>query len=179
MLNRNSRNFMSLSLHDEKPLMSLELDQWMDFFIFFFRNLILPAEIYILLVIFPSFSTDQSELSVCAPGSDWFGEAEITLTSGLEVAFRTGFMFGLVLECSVNEKETEHFLQLSFISYDFAPLSASLLSDWNEVHRMTPADLESLQQELQLGSPMILSDTIPSDAWLIPLLFWGFFFVCF
>lgn len=26
---------------------------------------------------------------------------------------------------------------------------------------MTPADLESLQQELQLGSPMILSDPIP------------------
>ncbi|XP_068610698.1 mitogen-activated protein kinase 7 [Brachionichthys hirsutus] len=49
-------------------------------------------------------------------------------------------------------------------SYDSAPLSASLLSDWSEVHRMTPADLESLQQELQLGSPMILSDTIPSDA---------------
>uniref|UniRef100_A0A3Q3VTH0 Mitogen-activated protein kinase n=1 Tax=Mola mola TaxID=94237 RepID=A0A3Q3VTH0_MOLML len=49
-------------------------------------------------------------------------------------------------------------------SFDSAPLSASLLSDWNEVHRMTPADLESLQQELQLGSPMILSDTIPSDA---------------
>ncbi|KAJ8284261.1 hypothetical protein COCON_G00031110 [Conger conger] len=42
---------------------------------------------------------------------------------------------------------------------DSAPLSASLLSDWLEVHRMTPADLESLQQELQLGSPMILSDT--------------------
>ncbi|MCI4384020.1 hypothetical protein PGIGA_G00033610 [Pangasianodon gigas] len=41
---------------------------------------------------------------------------------------------------------------------DSAPLSASLLSDWLEVHRMTPADLESLQQELQLGSPMILSD---------------------
>lgn len=57
---------------------------------------------------------------------------------------------------------------LFFISYDSAPLSASLLSDWNEVHRMTPADLESLQQELQLGSPMILSDTIPSDAWLFP-----------
>ena len=52
----------------------------------------------------------------------------------------------------------------SFISYDSAPLSASLLSDWSEVHRMTPADLESLQQELQLGSPMILSDTIPPDA---------------
>ncbi|XP_070783332.1 mitogen-activated protein kinase 7 isoform X4 [Enoplosus armatus] len=49
-------------------------------------------------------------------------------------------------------------------SYDSAPLSASLLSDWSEVHRMTPADLESLQQELQLGSPMILSDSIPPDA---------------
>ncbi|MED6248187.1 hypothetical protein ATANTOWER_028415 [Ataeniobius toweri] len=49
-------------------------------------------------------------------------------------------------------------------SYDSAPLSASLLSDWSEVHRMTVADLESLQQELQLGSPMILSDTIPHDA---------------
>ncbi|KAK2876889.1 hypothetical protein Q8A67_020985 [Cirrhinus molitorella] len=46
---------------------------------------------------------------------------------------------------------------------DLAPLSASLLSDWLEVHRMTPADMESLQQELQLGSPMILSDnsTLP------------------
>ncbi|XP_062382731.1 mitogen-activated protein kinase 7 [Sardina pilchardus] len=48
---------------------------------------------------------------------------------------------------------------------DSAPLSASLLSDWLEVHRMTPADLESLQQELQLGSPMILSDnsTLPDS----------------
>ncbi|CAB1329031.1 unnamed protein product [Coregonus sp. 'balchen'] len=46
---------------------------------------------------------------------------------------------------------------------DSGPLSASLLSDWLEVHRMTPADLESLQQELQLGSPMILSDSIPPD----------------
>lgn len=55
-----------------------------------------------------------------------------------------------------------HFL-LSF-SYDSAPLSASLLSDWSEVHRMTPADLESLQQELQLGSPMILSDGIAPDS---------------
>lgn len=53
---------------------------------------------------------------------------------------------------------------LFVFSYDSAPLSASLLSDWSEVHRMTPADLESLQQELQLGSPMILSDTIPPDA---------------
>ncbi|XP_051865916.1 mitogen-activated protein kinase 7 isoform X2 [Pristis pectinata] len=41
---------------------------------------------------------------------------------------------------------------------DSAPLSASLLADWLEVHRMHPADMESLQQELQLGSPMILSD---------------------
>ncbi|XP_077676617.1 mitogen-activated protein kinase 7 [Eretmochelys imbricata] len=41
---------------------------------------------------------------------------------------------------------------------DSAPLSASLLADWLEVHRMNPADMESLQQELQLGSPMILSD---------------------
>lgn len=49
-------------------------------------------------------------------------------------------------------------------SFDSAPLSASLLSDWSEVHRMTPADLESLQQELQLGSPMILTDSIPPDA---------------
>ncbi|XP_041830492.1 mitogen-activated protein kinase 7 [Melanotaenia boesemani] len=49
-------------------------------------------------------------------------------------------------------------------SFDSAPLSASLLSDWSEVHHMTPADLESLQQELQLGSPMILSDTTPPDA---------------
>ncbi|CAL8282191.1 unnamed protein product [Merluccius merluccius] len=49
-------------------------------------------------------------------------------------------------------------------SYDSGPLSASLLSDWLEVHSMTPADLESLQQELQLGSPMSLSDSIPPDA---------------
>lgn len=59
---------------------------------------------------------------------------------------------------------------LVFISHnDLAPLSASLLSDWLEVHRMTPADMESLQQELQLGSPMILSDnsTLP-DTWSVP-----------
>ncbi|XP_062919046.1 mitogen-activated protein kinase 7 isoform X2 [Mobula hypostoma] len=41
---------------------------------------------------------------------------------------------------------------------DSAPLSASLLADWLEVHRMHPAEMESLQQELQLGSPMSLSD---------------------
>ncbi|XP_029462718.1 mitogen-activated protein kinase 7 [Rhinatrema bivittatum] len=41
---------------------------------------------------------------------------------------------------------------------DSAPLSASLLEDWLEVHKMNPADMESLQEELQLGSPMILSD---------------------
>lgn len=45
-----------------------------------------------------------------------------------------------------------------FSQGDSAPLSASLLADWLEVHRMNPADMESLQQELQLGSPMILSD---------------------
>ncbi len=58
---------------------------------------------------------------------------------------------------------------LSFISHnDLAPLSASLLSDWLEVHRMTPADMESLQQELQLGSPMILSDNSTlSDTWSV------------
>ncbi|XP_066518800.1 mitogen-activated protein kinase 7 [Hoplias malabaricus] len=56
-------------------------------------------------------------------------------------------------------------LRESFSHNDSAPLSASLLSDWLEVHRMTPADLESLQQELQLGSPMILSDnsTLPES----------------
>ncbi|KAM8960171.1 mitogen-activated protein kinase 7 [Pelodytes ibericus] len=41
---------------------------------------------------------------------------------------------------------------------DSAPLSASLLADWLEVHRMNPADMDSLQEDLQLGSPMILSD---------------------
>lgn len=41
---------------------------------------------------------------------------------------------------------------------DSAPLSASLLADWLEIHRMNPADMESLQRELQLGSPMILAD---------------------
>lgn len=137
----------------------------MDGFLYFF--LIVPPEIYIFLVIIcPLFPpTSQSSVFVHLGQIDFrFCKAEITSTSGLEEAFKTGFMFGFVLECSMNEKETKHFLQLSFTSYDFAPLSASLLSDWNEVHRMTPADLESLQQELQLGSPMILSDTIPSDA---------------
>ncbi|XP_075422634.1 mitogen-activated protein kinase 7 isoform X3 [Ascaphus truei] len=41
---------------------------------------------------------------------------------------------------------------------DSAPLSASLLADWLEVHRMNPADMASLQEDLSLGSPMILSD---------------------
>lgn len=39
------------------------------------------------------------------------------------------------------------------------PLSASLLADWLEVHCMNPSDMESLQRDLQLGSPMVLSDT--------------------
>ncbi|XP_066433103.1 mitogen-activated protein kinase 7 [Eleutherodactylus coqui] len=41
---------------------------------------------------------------------------------------------------------------------DSTPLSASLLADWLDVHRMNPADLASLQEDLQLGSPMSLSD---------------------
>ncbi|XP_057264912.1 mitogen-activated protein kinase 7 [Pezoporus wallicus] len=44
---------------------------------------------------------------------------------------------------------------------DSAPLSASLLADWLEVHRLSPAALESLQRDLQLGSPMVLSDDLP------------------
>lgn len=72
-----------------------------------------------------------------------------------------GYGVGFDLDDLLNQSLTD--LQHSD-SYDSAPLSASLLSDWSEIHRMTPADLESLQQELQLGSPMILSDTIPPDA---------------
>ncbi|CAG07587.1 unnamed protein product [Tetraodon nigroviridis] len=74
-----------------------------------------------------------------------------------------GYGVGFDLDDLFNQSLTElqHYDRDSF---DSAPLSASLLLDWNEVHRMTPADLESLQQELQLGSPMILSDSIPSDA---------------
>ncbi|XP_069840769.1 mitogen-activated protein kinase 7 [Dendropsophus ebraccatus] len=41
---------------------------------------------------------------------------------------------------------------------DSTPLSASLLADWLDVHRMNPADMASLQEDLQLGSPMSLSD---------------------
>ncbi|KAM9461978.1 mitogen-activated protein kinase 7 [Clarias gariepinus] len=70
-----------------------------------------------------------------------------------------GYGVGFDLDDLFNQSLTD--LQHSDLreSYnDSAPLSASLLSDWLEVHRMTPADLESLQQELQLGSPMILSD---------------------
>lgn len=44
---------------------------------------------------------------------------------------------------------------------DSAPLSASLLADWLEVHRLSPAALESLQRDLQLGSPMLLADDLP------------------
>lgn len=47
---------------------------------------------------------------------------------------------------------------------DSAPLSASLLADWLEVHRMNAADMESLQRELQLGSPMSLSGDLPDLA---------------
>ncbi|XP_028913507.1 mitogen-activated protein kinase 7 [Ornithorhynchus anatinus] len=41
---------------------------------------------------------------------------------------------------------------------DSAPLSASLLADWLEGHGMNPADIESLQREIQLDSPMLLAD---------------------
>ncbi|KAE8578169.1 hypothetical protein XENTR_v10023373 [Xenopus tropicalis] len=41
---------------------------------------------------------------------------------------------------------------------DSAPLSASLLADWLDIHSMNPADMASLQEDLQLGSPMSLSD---------------------
>ncbi|XP_058716835.1 mitogen-activated protein kinase 7 isoform X2 [Poecile atricapillus] len=44
---------------------------------------------------------------------------------------------------------------------DSAPLSASLLADWLEVHRLSPASLESLQRDLQLGSPMMLAEDEP------------------
>ncbi|XP_001370188.3 mitogen-activated protein kinase 7 isoform X1 [Monodelphis domestica] len=41
---------------------------------------------------------------------------------------------------------------------DSAPLSASLLTDWLEGHGMNPADIESLQREIQMDSPMLLAD---------------------
>lgn len=41
---------------------------------------------------------------------------------------------------------------------DSASLSASLLADWLEGHGMNPADIESLQREIQMDSPMLLSD---------------------
>uniref|UniRef100_H2Z3G1 Mitogen-activated protein kinase n=2 Tax=Ciona savignyi TaxID=51511 RepID=H2Z3G1_CIOSA len=34
--------------------------------------------------------------------------------------------------------------------------SSSLLADWLDVHRMNPQDMEALQRELELGSPMIV-----------------------
>ncbi|XP_041575510.2 mitogen-activated protein kinase 7 [Taeniopygia guttata] len=45
---------------------------------------------------------------------------------------------------------------------DSAPLSASLLADWLEVHRLSPAALESLQRDLQLGSPMVIAEEPPA-----------------
>lgn len=41
---------------------------------------------------------------------------------------------------------------------DSASLSASLLADWLEGHGMNPADIESLQREIQMDSPMLLAD---------------------
>lgn len=75
-----------------------------------------------------------------------------------------GYGVGFDLDDLLNQSLTDlQHTDLRDCYNDSAPLSASLLSDWLEVHRMTPADLESLQQELQLGSPMILSDNIPPD----------------
>ncbi|KAJ3607382.1 hypothetical protein NHX12_024433 [Muraenolepis orangiensis] len=73
-----------------------------------------------------------------------------------------GYGVGFDLDDLLSQSLTD--LQDPRDSYDSGPLSASLLSDWLEVHSMTPADLESLQQELQLGSPMSLSDSIPPDS---------------
>ncbi|XP_019617445.1 PREDICTED: LOW QUALITY PROTEIN: mitogen-activated protein kinase 7-like [Branchiostoma belcheri] len=44
---------------------------------------------------------------------------------------------------------------------DSAPLSASLLADWLEVNDMKPEDMEALQKELELGSPMVLGSPLP------------------
>ncbi|XP_036134263.1 mitogen-activated protein kinase 7 [Molossus molossus] len=41
---------------------------------------------------------------------------------------------------------------------DSASLSASLLADWLEGHGMNPSDIESLQREIQMDSPMLLAD---------------------
>lgn len=41
---------------------------------------------------------------------------------------------------------------------DSASLSASLLADWLEGHGINPADIESLQREIQMDSPMLLAD---------------------
>ena len=45
---------------------------------------------------------------------------------------------------------------------DSAPLSASLLADWLDVSgNMDPSELEALQQELEMGSPLPL--VFPDD----------------
>uniref|UniRef100_A0A673G1B0 Mitogen-activated protein kinase n=1 Tax=Sinocyclocheilus rhinocerous TaxID=307959 RepID=A0A673G1B0_9TELE len=79
---------------------------------------------------------------------------------GSGAGYGVGFDLDDLLTQSLTELQHSDFRESH---NDLAPLSASLLSDWLEVHRMTPADMESLQQELQLGSPMILSDnsTLP------------------
>lgn len=49
-------------------------------------------------------------------------------------------------------------LSFPYSQADSASLSASLLADWLEGHGMNPADIESLQREIQMDSPMLLSD---------------------
>ena len=42
---------------------------------------------------------------------------------------------------------------------DSAPLSASLIADWLDVSgNMDPSELEALQQELEMGSPLVFAD---------------------
>ena len=54
--------------------------------------------------------------------------------------------------------------QLKFFVYnrnklDSAPLSASLIADWLDVSgNMDPSELEALQQELEMGSPLVFAD---------------------
>ena len=42
---------------------------------------------------------------------------------------------------------------------DSAPLSASLIADWLDVSgNMDPSELQALQQELEMGSPLVFAD---------------------
>ncbi len=62
----------------------------------------------------------------------------------------------------INEDETKEFLFVfGSNKLDSAPLSASLLRDWLDVSgNMDPSELEALQRELEMGSPLVFSDEI-------------------